>query len=261
LDLKGYVGMNDFVNSTIMRKWSCDTVPHTQLPRDVVDFCRRIQAEVIRVPVRLSGLTSSGKIGECYLNVSIATKLFGGSGVVGWVLVRDSDEALRNQSAFSAVLLGHAIWLNNESRASCVTGKSWGKHNGVYQKDGKTYFDFVLWGVNQKSCPTFLNDLWFKTDFFGCGCRISWTKDSQQESIRLDELNREKASKRLLSTSTNTMWEIVEERVLRERGVVRGTRELIKHYEELGGGFSEKSVATGKSYDQIKRERIKRLAS
>jgi hypothetical protein len=252
--------MSKILEELNVRNWNCEIVPQSDLPRDVADFCQRIDSVVIRVPIRTSGLTSSGKIGECYLNVNIMTKLFGGSGVVGWVLVRDTDDILRNQSATSAVLLGHAIWLNGEDKASCVTAKSWGMGNGVYRKGGKTYFDFVLWGVNEKPSPTFLRDLWFKKSDCDSGYEITWAGEKRMEGVRPDELDRGFASKRLVNFAISSLWEIVEERVMRTRGVVRGTRALIKHSEDCGGGFTEKSVATGKTYQSIKRDRIKRLA-
>ncbi len=244
-----------------MQKWSCDIIPPSQLPEDVADFCERIDAQVIRMPIRKRGVTSSGKVGQCYLNVNIATKLFGGSAVAGWVLVRSTDTALKGQMKYTAVLLGHAVWLNVQNRASCVTGKSWGANNGVYEKDGKSYFDFVIWDENPKSSPVFLKDLFFKNNWCAQETEIEWAEDGMRESTALELLTRKKARSLLVSWFNNAFWESIEDRILTTYGIARGTRKLVKDSEALGGGFTEKSVATGKTYEEIRDERLKRLTS
>lgn len=244
-----------------MKKWDCEIVSPLLLPSDIMEFCQRIGVQVLRVPIRERGLTSSGNNGKCYLNVNILTKLFGGSAVLGWMLVRNPRQELGTKTIFSSALLGHAIWLNPQNRASCVTGKAWGRTLSIYQKNGKSYIDYAVWGVAQNSPLRFARDLYFRQHPEGNGYKLEWTAEKTTQSVLVSHLNREMATRELIDRKLNMQWESVERRIFRTKGVARGTRELLDDSESGGGGFTEKSVATGKTYEEIREERLNRLAS
>lgn len=237
-----------------MGKWHCETIPEDELPFSVSAFCKRINGSAIRVPVRLRGLTSSGRLGGCYYNVNIATKLFGGSSLVGWVVAPPNSTL---PSHVKAKLIGHAVWLNPQNRASCITAKSWGLEH-VHEKNGRQYIDMIIWKEVPSSSPFTLHDLLCVRDSVRRKNLIVWFDRNGPQSISMDLMNSMKAESQLANVNNNRNEQDFETRTKRSHSPEVALMKLIQAYEEVGG-FSEPSVATGKSYEEIKNERISRL--
>jgi hypothetical protein len=232
----------------MMRKWNCEVIPDYQLSDPVVAFCKRINGTAIRIPVRLRGLTSSGKRGGCYYNVNIATKLFGGKSLVGW-LIKPRDPSL--PPPVTTELFGHAVWLNSQNRASCITGKSWGS-DLIPDKDGKKSIDMIIWKESPTSSPYFVYDLYCDRE------EISWLSENKWRNISQDRLNAKKCENLFACKSGNLYELIFETRTIASNTKESALRKIIQDYEKAGG-FSERSLATGKSYDDIKNDRLGRL--
>ncbi len=237
-----------------MRKWNCEVIPNEQLRDAVVEFCQRIKGTPLRVPVRLRGLTSSGRRGGCYYNVNIATKLIGGKSLVGWVIV-PPDPTLPPDDGVE--LMGHAVWLNNQNRASCVTAKSW--HTALYtREDGRQFLDMIIWKDNPSSSPFAVYNLYCVREEVSDRYEIVWEVDRKKHSIFLDSLNATKAESLFARNTHNVFEQNFEARTMASFPPDLALRIIIKDHEKQGG-FSEPSVATGKSYDDIKNERLGRL--
>jgi hypothetical protein len=237
-----------------MQKWNCEIIPDDQLPFSVMSFCRRIKGVAVRVPVRLNGMTSSGKKGGCYYNVNIATKLFGGSSLVGWV-VAPPDSSL--PLYVTANLLGHAVWLNTQNRASCVTAKSWNSRL-VTEKEGKQFLDMIIWKEIHSGIPFTLYNLHCVRDKVRQRNLIVWNDRVREHFIPQDNLNAIKAESLFGVSKNNISERDFEARMKRSFSADEAMRKIIEGYEKLGG-FTEASVATGRTYEEIKNDRIERL--
>lgn len=126
--------------------WGCDVwTPTLSKHRNLFKFANRTQLTILKVPVRERGLTSSGKQQVCWVNTNELVEVFGGKTIVGWYLTH--DERQKNWS-FS----GHAIWLNKQNRASCVTKSNLdlGHKYMIITEGQKRYILFAVYGIQQE---------------------------------------------------------------------------------------------------------------
>ena len=120
-------------------------------------FLQQAQLTVIKVPVRQRGLTSSGGHLLCWWNVHALVDVWGGDCLIGWHILPKTafkwcGEHGRDKTPIHHQLFGHAIWINPEGRASCVTKANLEnltkveKNGGGLIKEGKREFIFFAVG-------------------------------------------------------------------------------------------------------------------
>jgi len=77
-------------------------------------FCRRMGiTQVMDVPRRKRGMTSSGKENECHSNVRLLTRNYGGSCILGFTVIPWSHTGIG--------FLSHSVWETPEGRVVDVT--------------------------------------------------------------------------------------------------------------------------------------------
>jgi hypothetical protein len=107
--------------------YKCDIVPPDEIKGDNLrKFLKQAQLTVIKVPVRQRGLTSSGGHLRCWWNVHSLVDVWGGECLLGWHILPKTNSTWHGQYERGKILIhhqlfGHAIWINPEGRASCVT--------------------------------------------------------------------------------------------------------------------------------------------
>lgn len=236
-----------------MKKWNCEIIPLEQLSYPVAKFCEKIECVVVRVPVRMRGLTSSGKLGGCYYNVKLAMGVFGGTGLVGWVI---KNVQATKPPHLIATLIGHAVWLNKQGRASCVTAKSWSS-DAVQTINGKHFIDMIICGEQKEGNPLFVHDLHIVHDKVRRKYLFLWKVGEQKRSIRQDELDRSTAARLFVDHEYMAYERDFQQKVIRANEPDVATKRILEGFEKVGG-FSEVSVTTGRTFAEIKEDRLSR---
>lgn len=235
-----------------MKKWNCQVIQDNELPFDIAKFRRQIDGVAVRIPVRENGLTSSGRKGGCYYNVNIATKLFGGKSLAGWS-IRNMNA---NHSNITYKLLGHAVWLNDENRASCITAKSWGSEHFI-KSAGRHCIDMIIWKELDTRTPYLLKDIILMRDKIRRRTNLVCLDEKMQVLLPLDKLTDAEANYHFIDHYNNVLESEFETKLLNKHPPQLALQKIIEGYEEVAG-FNERSVATGMSYEEIKIERILR---
>ena len=189
--------------------------------------------KVYRVPLRTKGLTSSGIPNECHSNVALAVKAFGGRQIFGYSLLWTN--AFGQWAPSRALeLLHHSVWetpegkwvdiTNGQRRSSEVSDECWFTPVAVSNPKTETIFgvtNFTLRGNYKKQGV--------------------WTYEIDPES----ETNRCIPWGRLKIVPVR---EIFQNRVPAD-----SDREKICI---KGGGFTEPSIFTNKTFSEIQAERL-----
>jgi hypothetical protein len=139
--------------------YNCEIVnPDDIAGKNLQNFLKQAQLTVIKVPVRQRGLTSSGGHLRCWWNVHALVAVWGGECLLGWHILPKTDfkwcgEHGRGEAIIHHQLFGHAIWINPEGRASCVTKVNLEnltkveKNGGAIITEGKR--QFILFAVGK----------------------------------------------------------------------------------------------------------------
>jgi len=85
--------------------------------------------KVIRVPIRMSGVSSQGEWMQCHVNVKKIVKKYGGKRLIGHTL--DSYE-------YGIEAVAHSVWITPENKVVCIC-----KSNRSEEELKKGYFLFI----------------------------------------------------------------------------------------------------------------------
>ena len=251
--------------STMM---GCELVSYDKLEfSGYQKLIKKLGLKVLKVPVRMRGLTSSGKGGKCYYNTDNLVEALGGNTVVGWAVKLRTDVHGSGKNltrAISIKLHGHAVWLNEEGNLSDPTARSWGsyteyentKYNiwGPIQENGKVYRQYVPLKIGTP------------IDCYGCETIfLECLTNGKGEIIRdwkmhfYSELN---------SQFYQLNWKELNQAFIDSK-VIYNERwqpnfdswESFCQYRRKEGSFTEVSIATGKTLEEIRIDRLLRKAA
>jgi hypothetical protein len=192
--------------------------------------------EMIRVPIRTKGLTGSGKKGECHQNVIGLVKRFGGKRLSGYVVIMSDNHRQCN-------LIGHSVWITPEGKCVDITNnypqsyRDGMDEDSIIRKGDKDYILFVPVGLGIISkLGRILTDSEFRFDWYKEGITLTNTVlDNKDYPISIKQFDIFQKEIGLVSKLLNPNDDNIEE--------------LISY-----GGFSQKSLGSGKSWDELKSE-------
>lgn len=108
-----------FVENTTSYLYGCEVVKQKDLPKFVNSFVSKSGLNrVIKVPTRIRGLTSSGKVRHCHPNVELLVDNFGGKRMVGYEV---SMNKIKHIEFY--YLTFHSVWVTPENKLVDVTKK------------------------------------------------------------------------------------------------------------------------------------------
>jgi len=135
--------------------WGCDVwTPNQTLHGSLSRFANKTNLIILKVPVRERGLTSSGKRSFCWYNVNHLVETFGGKTILGWYINKLNNKRAKQNGFNSAgwAFAQHAIWLNNQNKASCVTKANIENDDilSIVKTEGKKKFIlFAVYGIQE----------------------------------------------------------------------------------------------------------------
>lgn len=242
---------------------NCKKIPVNLVkPVGYQKFLRRCGLNAIIAPVRMNGLTSSGISGACYYNVANLVELYGGDVLLGWAVTAESLETIDNQNkktiTNSIYLMSHALWLNDEGKASDPTAKSWLKPEDIKSHESD-FFGFI-WNNNIPHIQ-FIPLATTNEDIEYCpySVRIEQVTRDTGEVIKdwslfvLDEGNNKyKLNWNKLHPKNN------QRNFLEYMGCPSDAHEKLSgdKYRRKLGGFMERSLVTGRSIEEIQASRF-----
>ena len=232
------------------KMFGCEVVK--EVPNHIRRFADTMGlGEFIRVPIRKNkGLTGSGVSFSCHDNSLLLAMRFGGHRLGGYSISKDIDG--------SDHFIHHSVWVNSKGNASCVSnnydtsmGTGWDDtdhilfipvhlghgndvgnvyHNAIIEHDWEETDSFILVPESQSDRQFWVYDV---SNFLTWGVKETlYTIQSLCHSIHLE---------RCLSKYgwNTTEWTKHNRKNLFERG-----------------GFTQKSLATGKSWSEFKSELV-----
>ena len=231
-------------------------------------FLKRTNLEVIKVPIRMNGLTSSGTKGRCYFNVSNLVEVFGGQSVVGWT-VSESVKKLGNSPhspyQVNIELHGHAVWLNDNGKLSDPTAKRW--------IEASTYnpVKYDAYALNKENNSYYLKFIPIKVgsihDCYGCESIILTCKFDHKGN-KIGEWNISTILDEHGGIQFPLKWNLIKPELI-DRTILYSYnwKKAFRSYEEYRqysrslGKFTEVSSRTGRSLDEIRSLKADRIKS
>lgn len=253
----------------MMNRMGCEAVSMSHIKYEGFRrFLKSTDLEIINVPVRMNGLTSSGSKGKCYQNVANLVEVFGGKVVVGWYvsqLVTPLGNNKRCSRRVSIELHGHAVWLNDENKLSDPTAKNWVT---LSKYDPKNYDLCALSKVNNDYFTRFIPlKVGSVEDCYGC------------ESIILECIVDSKG-KKLSDWCIHIMysqqgdyksylkWDAIKNELIEEKIIFQFNWQTqfpswhdYRDFARREGKFSVASSSTGRTLDEIRLLRSNRYAA
>jgi len=223
------------VPSTETKMYGCE------IEKSVPQYIRRFVDkmgfdEMIRVPIQTKGMTGSGKPNECHSNVL---------GIVKWKkgkILRGYFVCIYNNGVVT--MNNHSVWISPEGRCKDITNnyddRDGMDENCIIRKGDKEYILFVpvsLGLIDELGIG--VNEVSFRSDWETYGKFIISRND---DFLLLRKSNFDKFQKKC---------GFVEKRKYKPH-----TKSIkwMKDWVDEDSGFSHKSLGTGKSWDELKRE-------
>ena len=246
VNLKGETVFDD---TTETKLFGCEVV------NDVPEYVRRFSdkmglGECIRVPIRTKGLTGSGISFSCHDNSILLAMRFGGHRLTGYSLMLDDDSNYQ--------FIHHSVWLNPEGNASCVSNNYDDGNTGWDDPDHILFIPVFLGhceNVGVSFHTAIVGKNWEEIDKIDLLCEgdgNKWIRVQSVEKMMMWGLNKEDFS---LFTIKGLFHEIPQLRVLKKCGMTQS--DWTNHNRKnifSRGGFTQKSLATGKSWSEFKSE-------
>ena len=215
------------------------------VPQFISGFVDKIGlGEMIRVPIRTNGLTGSGNYKRCNQNVTGLVKRFGGNRLQGYIIERGYDEGVGDIVSFSH----HSVWITPEGKCVDVTNNYEDEDRKLYTDDSiirkgyKEYILFVPFGLGLISeLGVCVNEVVMTKRWKKKGVFLYPPNKDEDNFVYLNKRDLEKFQKKNGFLDTNHH---------RERTT---PPQVVKQIVELGG-FSQKSLGSGKSWDELKTE-------
>lgn len=249
----------------MVTKMGCEVIPHSELVLPKLSmtayhrFLKRTKLEVLKVPTRMRGLTSSGSRGNCYYNVENLVDTFGGNVVVGWFVALDfikTEYKGKDAILCNIGLGGHAAWLNREGRLSDPTAKSWHTPGRLFfQKSG-------VWGAIKENDKIYHQFVPLKVgtihDCYGCHTvQIECVVDHKMRILRDWEVN--VLFQRIGDVKIPLRWNEINPEMIENMIVYKldwdkqfKSWDDYKEFRYRKGKFTEVSLRSGKSLEEIR---------
>jgi len=246
------------VLTTETKMYGCD------IEKSVPQFLRRFVDKILgleemkRVPIRTKGLTGSGKKNECHQNVLGLVKRFGGQQLRGYMV---------NMFEYHHIsLVFHTVWITPEGKCVDVTSNSFEniyplttvrnssnqivrtiKKNvdTVIRKGDKEYILFIPLGLG------FIEEMGVHV----YDVQISRFWETEGFIVKLQEEKMRGNEKTNLKIPINRLdkfqkkFGCIDTHYEKKNTTTKKMKELVDH-----GGFSQKSLVSGKSWDELKSE-------
>ena len=220
-----------------------------EIEKSVPQFVRSLVdkiglGEMIRVPIRTNGLTGSGNYKRCHPNVIGLVKRFGGNQLQGYIIERGYDERVGDIVSFSH----HSVWITPEGKCVDVTNNYEDEDRKLYTDDSiirkgyKEYILFVPFGLGMTVelgvgvTDIFITKRWKKVSVY-----LRSPNEDEDNFVTLNKRDLDKFQKKNGFIDTDHHKE----------GTI--PPEVVKQFVELGG-FSQKSLGSGKSWNELKTE-------
>ena len=211
------------------------------VPQYVRRFVDRIGlGEMIQVPIRTNGLTGSGKPYCCHPNVIGLVKRFGGKRLQGFIVKKYVDKFV--------TLINHSVWITPQGVCVDVTNNYEDedrKHytdDSIIRKGYKEYILFVPFGLGMTvELGVGVNGVVITKRWKKKGVFLFPPNKVEDNSVYLNKRDLDKFQKKNGFIDTDHHKE----------GTI--PPEVVKQFVELGG-FSQKSLGSGKSWDELKTE-------
>ena len=231
-----------------------------EIVKDVPEYVRSFSDKMglgenyLRVPIRKNkGLTGSGKSFQCHYNSMLLAMRFGGERLSGY-FVHTAFSKEKNKYATKFIL--HSVWVNSKGNSSCVSN-NYEKH-GTGWKDS----DHILF------IPVYLNEMEDAEYVFHDGIIMEdW---EEKDAFWIKPFSDSKEVRYIVDIDRHLSWGFQFLPNLTIRGMVHKTnlhRVMSKtgrtmdmmHKEHIKvvmdeGGFTQNSLATGKSWSEFKSE-------
>lgn len=231
-------------------------------------FLKRTGLDLIKVPVRMNGLTSSGTKGRCYFNVSNLVEEFGGQPVFGWsvsesTLIKDNNKRSRYQ--VNIELHGHAVWLNDRGQLSDPTAKNWVEAS---QDNPRNYDRFALCKEHNsyflKFIPVKIGSLY---DSYGCESVILHCSFDHRGN-KIGDWNIHAILYERGGTEIPLAWKNLNRELINSTLLYRYNWEdrfpswdRYRQFSRQEGRFKEASIRTGRTLDEIRTLRLKKAST
>lgn len=218
------------------------------VPQHIKDYAETLNlGEFIRVPIRKKGLTGSGESFNCHHNSSAITKCKGGQWLRGYTVLQTGERDSSVNVKFDAIeFLYHSVWITPEGNAVCVSNNYFGEFKdldhilfipvglGCIEEFGLDISSFVM--MHPQSSH-------YSHQFFIHEKEVSHNTDMLNVPIEGIDL--------MLEMSKVGQGVIMKDKDTKENEEYNKTAciEFIS-----GGNFTKKSLATGKSWTELKRD-------
>ena len=244
--------------TTETKMYGCDiekSVP--QFLRRFVDKILGLE-EMIRVPIRTKGLTGSGKKNECHQNVLGLVKRYGGQQLRGYLVNMFENHLIS--------LVSHTVWITPEGKGVDVTSNSYENINPLFtlrnssnqivgtikksedtviRKGDKEYVLFIPIGLG------FIEEMGVRV----YDVQISRFWETKGFIVKLQEEKMRGNERTNLNIPINRLdkfqkkFGCIDTHYEKKNTSTKKMKELVDH-----GGFSQKSLSSGKSWAELKSE-------
>ena len=129
-----------------------ETADTTDIPLSKIQKLKSLGLKVIRVPIRMNGISSQGTYLGCHINVKKMVHAYGGKRLVGHGLLMSECGQLTARS--------HSVWITPENKVACITKANYSKEElekgyvlfiprmvdktGITSLDEEVFKDFVI---------------------------------------------------------------------------------------------------------------------
>ena len=224
------------------KEWGCEEwFPNKAYHGKLYTFAQKTGVKFLKVPVRENGLTSSGTKNYCWFNVAQCVEAFKGKIILGWYVARINAQASYQLggSLVGWYLQGHAIWLNDEGKASCVTKSNIAPdaskpfQNMIFTEGGKKFILYAVFGQSENWTDTI--------------CNVEIEDDKKCPHSRTVVLDHPRG---FIKTDLSALTPLSLNNVYDKRALLRSGNSKISP--SSYGGFSERSLASGKTLAEIR---------
>jgi len=218
---------------TETKMYGCDI--EKSVPQYVRRFVDKMGlGEMIRVPIRTKGLTGSGTRKKCHSNVLGIVKRFEGQILRGY--------SVNVFKTGYVSLLYHSVWITPEGKSVCITNnydnKDLQTEDCIIRKGDKEYMLFLPFGLGLIDDMGFnVNQILFNQDWETIGMSVKGQND-------LLDMNH---------VPINCFDEFQKRKGFIEKIGSKKSLVDLKESVEISG-FSQKSLGSGKSWDELKTE-------
>ena len=221
-------------------------VSNDYIPKNQMELLRKIGLQnIIKVKRRKNGMTSSMKSGGCHSNVRILVERCGGKQLLGYMICGGGglfDTEQNGEEPFQMVY--HSVWITPEGKCKDITN-NYDDRDGmdedcIIRKGDKEYILFVPIGLG------LIEELGV------CVNGVELCSDWEMKGVIIKTLSTNKP----YHFPINLFDRFLKKYGLIGKGIIKTGRIPIKSLKECVdyGGFSQKSLGTGKYWDEIKTE-------